>query len=471
MMPEHRPVNGRLDSWKDIATYLGCDIRTAMRWEKNGLPVHRVPGGQRQAVFAYPNEIDEWLVSQDEEALGFNLSDAPSEPDESEVDKDDSEGIAATPLPGPHHRVLRYVILAAVAVAGFAFFWFLRRSPAAERPRVPVRVSFTANSINAFDEQDRPLWTHRFSKSINLDILQPKELVRIVDLKGDGGREVLVPIPLRMGPNESDLFQTEVDCFSSEGKLLWSYVPQETFRFGNDELGGPWFIYDLFVTSQGEKPAIWATVAHHRWGNSFVVQLDPTTGRDTVKFVNTGTLYKLNEVTTSAGTYLLAAGFNNEYAAGSLAVIDEKRPYAVSPQGEGTHHKCMSCPPGDPDYYFVFPRSEINVLRKSWEDSVFWIEVTGQDFEITKWELGDRGSSRSDGAFSYYRFHTQPSIQPLSLRFDSSYDLLHQDLEKQGKLNHALDACPERLHPLPVKVWTRSEGWTEVRIPPVGAAD
>lgn len=58
---ENHTVNGRLDSWKDIASYLGRDVRTVMRWQEKGLPVHRVPGGKRQAVFAYPAEIDNWL--------------------------------------------------------------------------------------------------------------------------------------------------------------------------------------------------------------------------------------------------------------------------------------------------------------------------------------------------------------------------------------------------------------------------
>ncbi len=52
----------RLDSWKAIASYVGRDVRTVIRWEKQkGLPVHRIPGGQRQAVFAYSHEIDEWM--------------------------------------------------------------------------------------------------------------------------------------------------------------------------------------------------------------------------------------------------------------------------------------------------------------------------------------------------------------------------------------------------------------------------
>ena len=72
-MTESSSFTDRIDSWKEIATYLGRDARTAIRWEKErGLPVHRVPGGQRQAVFAYRHELDAWLAgsyrSKDAEA-------------------------------------------------------------------------------------------------------------------------------------------------------------------------------------------------------------------------------------------------------------------------------------------------------------------------------------------------------------------------------------------------------------------
>src|SRR5215469_12290929 len=66
-MPEASTARARLDSWKEIAAYIGRDIRTAMRWEKErGLPVHRVPGdGARQPVFAYKDELDEWLEQKE----------------------------------------------------------------------------------------------------------------------------------------------------------------------------------------------------------------------------------------------------------------------------------------------------------------------------------------------------------------------------------------------------------------------
>ena len=56
----------RLDSWKEIAAYLGRDLRTVRRWERDKrLPVHRVPGGERRSVFAYRAQIDAWLENHD----------------------------------------------------------------------------------------------------------------------------------------------------------------------------------------------------------------------------------------------------------------------------------------------------------------------------------------------------------------------------------------------------------------------
>jgi tetratricopeptide (TPR) repeat protein len=52
----------RLDSWKEIAAFFGRDERTVKRWEKErGLPVNRVPGSARGGVFAYAEDLAEWL--------------------------------------------------------------------------------------------------------------------------------------------------------------------------------------------------------------------------------------------------------------------------------------------------------------------------------------------------------------------------------------------------------------------------
>jgi Tol biopolymer transport system component len=60
------PSQARLDSWKEISQYLKRDERTVRRWElERHLPVHRTPGGKRSGVFAYPEELDQWLLQAD----------------------------------------------------------------------------------------------------------------------------------------------------------------------------------------------------------------------------------------------------------------------------------------------------------------------------------------------------------------------------------------------------------------------
>lgn len=51
-----------LNSWKEIANYLGRGVRTVQRWERDlGLPIHRPKGKDRSAVLAFPEELNQWL--------------------------------------------------------------------------------------------------------------------------------------------------------------------------------------------------------------------------------------------------------------------------------------------------------------------------------------------------------------------------------------------------------------------------
>lgn len=51
-----------LNSWKEIAVYVGRSVRTVQRWERDlGLPVHRPRGRERTATMAFTAELDAWL--------------------------------------------------------------------------------------------------------------------------------------------------------------------------------------------------------------------------------------------------------------------------------------------------------------------------------------------------------------------------------------------------------------------------
>jgi tetratricopeptide (TPR) repeat protein len=82
----------RLDSWKEIAAFFGRDERTVKRWEKErGLPVYRVPGSARGGVFAYAEELAEWLKAPNHVLEIGAAVDHPAQ--------DESGAIAAVDLP------------------------------------------------------------------------------------------------------------------------------------------------------------------------------------------------------------------------------------------------------------------------------------------------------------------------------------------------------------------------------------
>src|SRR5215467_7908800 len=65
----------RLDSWKEIASYLNRSEKTVRRWEENeGLPVHRLLHEKRGSVYAYSEDLDLWWSSRKSQDEGSGES-------------------------------------------------------------------------------------------------------------------------------------------------------------------------------------------------------------------------------------------------------------------------------------------------------------------------------------------------------------------------------------------------------------
>lgn len=80
MQPDRKveplPAPDRLDSWKEIASYLNRSERTVRRWETSEeLPVHRLQHDKRGSVYAYTRELDAWRESR---RLSDDSVDAPA---------------------------------------------------------------------------------------------------------------------------------------------------------------------------------------------------------------------------------------------------------------------------------------------------------------------------------------------------------------------------------------------------------
>src|SRR5215831_5139434 len=93
----------RLDSWKDIAAYLGREVRTVQGWEKNeGLPVHRHQHARQGSVYAFKAEVDAWREARK------NIIEAPALTETNAA----RGGV-------PWLKLVAGVLIAALAVAGF----------------------------------------------------------------------------------------------------------------------------------------------------------------------------------------------------------------------------------------------------------------------------------------------------------------------------------------------------------------
>lgn len=434
----------RLESWKEIAQFIGRDERTAMRWAAQGMPVHRMPAGKRGRIFASRQEISQWLIRQENASAGAEE-------------------------PRPRGGIPRALYVAAAVLVAAALLLVLFILPPLQhegaRSGKITRITFTSDAVLAWAGHHR-LWEHKFARPLDATFWGPStqlsDFVRILNLSKKK-RVVILVAPFRLGPNPTSLFQMDVDCFSNKGALLWSYVPHEKFQFGTEQLDGPWFVTTIHISEIGTKPWLWVAEDHYLWGNSFVVRIDPATGHAVLRYVNTGVLYALNEVHTERGTFLLAGGFNNEYSAGILAVINEKKPFAASPQTAGSRHQCVSCSRGVPDEYFVFPRTTINRLEGIYQDPVTLIQVHGEQVQVHK--LESRGVVDAN---TVYHFRASPIFRPVSLRYDSSYDMLYRQFEKAGKIRSPIAEASERLHPPPISLWTPAKGWEDYNVRPQG---
>jgi pentatricopeptide repeat protein len=100
----------RLESWKEIAAYLGRDVTTVRRWEKReGLPVRRLHHSRLGSVYAYTTELDAWRSGR---AAGAEAG-----------------GIVANHASQTARRVWTIITLAAlglVLVSGSAWLWHKR---------------------------------------------------------------------------------------------------------------------------------------------------------------------------------------------------------------------------------------------------------------------------------------------------------------------------------------------------------
>ena len=128
-------TEGRLDSWKKIASYLKRDVSTVQRWERReAMPVHRHLHDKLGSVFAFRSELDGWWESRRTQLAREDAEEAerPAPIVQSVVDASSSTAPPVRPIRLGRLAFAAGVILIAGVLAWFAaesgYFW---RSPLA----------------------------------------------------------------------------------------------------------------------------------------------------------------------------------------------------------------------------------------------------------------------------------------------------------------------------------------------------
>jgi TolB-like protein/Tfp pilus assembly protein PilF len=152
----------RLESWKEIAAYLGREVRTVQGWEKNeGLPIHRHQHAKQGSVYAFKPELDAWKESR--KSVPVEAAQPPTE-------------LPAKPARRiPIGMVAGGVGLAILMVAGL-FFW--KNRPA--RPGGPALSSIVVLPFSDFSSQkDQEYFSDGLTEEI-IDALSRVPNLRVV---------------------------------------------------------------------------------------------------------------------------------------------------------------------------------------------------------------------------------------------------------------------------------------------------
>jgi hypothetical protein len=424
------PADGqrrRLDSWKEIAEYLGRDVRTATRWESQGLPVQRVPGGKGSSVFALTTEIDAWLA-------GTSLVSAPP----------------PAPLTSPPavDRRGRSVALGLACALGAVVVGALIMARAAATPFDETTLSVTAaeTNVSIADESGASRVIYQFAPG---PTLVPRTPARVADLNGDGQPEILVAVSFYDNPADRSIRKGELLNLSTGGDLRWRFAFDDVLSFRDGPAAGPWVMAD-WQASPGASPARIAVAAHHYiWWASIVAVLDHD-GRRLGAFANPGwveSLFWLDE------HRLVIAGFNNARNEAMLGLVDTRAADGQAPGTAGTPFSCLSCPTAAPLFYATFPRSELNLLNGDRFNRA-QVAVLDDRIQVT---TSESANSAAGGIYDF-----DPDFRLVRSRYSESYWDMHRRLEIEGRLAHTRQTCPEREGPSAIHVWDAQAGWARV---------
>lgn len=408
----------QLTSWKEISQYLGRDIRTCWRWEKQyGLPIHRVdPESPKSRVYAFKDELDEWLRQETSNRITNRRSVSRR----------------------PSRKWLLFLAIMALAPLAVMLFLFSSRIMG---PSEPADFQIEGSTLIILNNNGKELWrfdtqlknlvdnqsyhTHFQSKETGgtENIVLHLPWICIEDINRDFRREVLFCTWTIDEHGGGDLF-----CFDSRGKELWKFKAGREMFCGTRPFGTHFNIRGFVLLDiNGDGILEIAVISQQppNWLTQFIL-LD-SNGRILGEYWNSGHLSDCitEDLNGDGRKELLIAGLNNEYGKGCLIVFDPQNIAGGSPQTKA-EYICRDVRPGSQKFYILFPRTDVDLELNAVESVT---KIISEHPNILSLETAISGIS----------FILDFNLAVRDVTFSHGFMQKHREARRAGKVQSSLD--------------------------------
>jgi hypothetical protein len=320
----------QLDTWQEIASYLGVSVRAAQYFEQQAhLPIRRRLG-QKGRVFAYVSELDAWkteLSIADGAATPSDLVVAPKEFLPVPLSASVKDAVVSVRVEG-HRDQIRVIwhrsrIFVLPILLGWLFYSLYSVLFVPHGPPTDFRVE--GKNLIALNAKSQELWRYNFKIPLKESYYSQEASLShawLGDLDGDGRTELIfIAVPV----NQGDVGSTII-CFAADGRPRWRFTPgQPVTDAGGDHMLPPYFPSGLQVIP-GKVPSdarIIVSSNHYLSQPNQVAILD-VHGNVVGQYWHPGHLLYMGQADLDGDgrNELLLAGVNNGNHQATLVVLD-----------------------------------------------------------------------------------------------------------------------------------------------------
>lgn len=430
-----------LNSWKDIASYLGVTVRTAQLWERErALPVHRLPG-RRGRVYAYIEELEAWKSGGSNGESAAIAGAAVSAGAEIEAGAGVMKGAGAgktaiqlsnwrgTPAPHVHYGLaatrsrvvvwgfLGFVAIAVLAAVGVAKF----------RRRPPAKYRLEPDALVIMDAGGRELWRKPLQK-MWMGLQPYRSPVAFADVNGDSRTEVIFAQKMV----EAGGIGYPLVCYSEGGAEIWRFIPGKQVRTGEETFVPPFdvdsFVVGRFGAERGERIVV---ISNHSLYYPAQIAMLSGDGRLLREYWHWGQLHwpLVVDINNDGKDEVVLTGVRNATNEVTVIALDPRTMHGA-PVEENPHYQLLGFEPGNELRRITIPRSCIGKALGELPHPAR-VELTDKEIVV---EIEETLQPPPDTATLYFHFNRDLSIRAAGCGTD--FESLHEKMYGRGELDH-----------------------------------